>query len=149
MHIPYENLPYAFKPAPCRKEGVGLCHVGEDGKQRGVYFVRGDMLPPKQGGYTPLGGMPALLHSCREKRRVMLEEWKRMVRLKYKTEGEYTIHIGREDWRSDNRELYERHMAIIDGLLEDLKRAEEGGGLWTLERAVYVNWNEEGGLKGE
>ena len=96
-----------------------------------MYFVRGDMLPPKEGGYAPLGGMPALLHSCREGRRIALEEWKRMVRVKYKTEDEYTIHIGREDWRSENRVLFERHMAIIDGLLEDVKRAEEGSGLWS------------------
>lgn len=73
-HIPYENLPYTFKPAPCRKEGIGLCHAREDGQEKGVYFVRGDILPPKPGGYTLLGGMPALLHSCRAGSRVVLEE---------------------------------------------------------------------------
>ena len=131
MHIPYENMPHTFEPAPCRNQGIGVCYVGEDGQERGVYFRRGDTVPPRRGGYTPLGGMPALLHSCREGRRVVLEEWKRIVRVKYETEDEYTMHIGSEDWRSHNRVLYERHVAIIDGLLEDIRRAEEGSGLWS------------------
>lgn len=169
MHIPYEELPLhipdrygdfwptTWKRGPCRRVGIGLCLVGEDGEERGVYFARArhhidtcatepcrvhpvktdglftptrDILHTKHTGYTALGGMPALLHSCREGRRVVLEEWKRMVSVKYETPDEYKKDIGSEDWRSDNRVRYEAHMAIIDGLLEDLKRAEEGNGLW-------------------
>lgn len=135
MEIPYERKYCEFKPDPCRKEGIGLCHVGEDGTERGVYFARGDIHPPKQGKHKWLGGMPALLHSCREGRRVVLEEWKRVVRVKYETEDEYTGpnrgEYSWKCWRGDHRLRYERHVAIIDGLLEDVKRAEEGGGLWS------------------
>ena len=110
-----------------------MCHVDEDGTERGLYFVRGDIHPPKQGKHKWLGGMPALLHSCREARRVVLEEWKRVVRLRYKMEDEYIIQYGETystpSWWSKDRFLYERHVAIIDGLLQDVKRAEEGSGL--------------------
>ena len=131
MHIPYENLCWKIRQVPCRKEGIGLCHVGEDGQERGVYFRRGDTLRPRQGECTPVGGMPALLHSCREGRRVLLQEWKRMVTVKYETPDEYTRDIGCEDWRSENTVVYGRHVAMIDGLLEDMERAEKGSGLWS------------------
>lgn len=79
--------------------------------------------------------MPALLHSCREGRRAVLEEWKRLVGVKYETEDEYTGQKGGkyswECWRISHRLLYVAHVAIIDGLLEDVKRAEERSGLWS------------------
>lgn len=146
MRIKYGDLPW---PAyPCRRVGIGMCHVAKDRKERGVYFARArhrasascslhaieteglftpqrcNPPPAKYSGYSALGGMPALLHSCREERRVVLEDWKRMVRAKYETPNEYTRDIGKQDWRSDNRVHYEAHVAIINGLLEDLKRAE-------------------------
>lgn len=100
-------------------------------KERGSFQAQDiSHRPQKYSGYSALGGMPALLHSCREGRRVVLEDWKRMVRAKYETPDEYTRDIGKEDWRSDDRVHYEAHMAIINGLLEDLKRAEGENGLW-------------------
>lgn len=56
LHIPYENPPHTLKPVSCRKAGMGLCHAGEDGPERGVYFVRRDMLPT--------GKMPVTITSC-------------------------------------------------------------------------------------